>query len=675
MDPIVRKRLRDKSCSDSSITDDEDTSRQKKKSSRSVKVYKQKFKEEWRQSFGKWLICTEDKKPRCTACNKNLEGGYSHIKRHAETQFHIRELEVARQTPKLDVIFKKTTQNDQMKQKAKDAELKMVMFLHEHNLPFLLMEHLPSFVKSVCPDSKIAENVKCSRTKATAITKDCLAPEAKEDICRRLKNSVYSLIIDETTDVGTKKSLAIIIRFFDEMKMSVVDRFLGLVQIESATAESIFSTILKCLKEVGIPFANMIGFAADNASTMMGKTNGVQARFRQILPHIFVLGCVCHSCHLCASAAANKLPKSIEDFARSVYNHFSNSSKRTGELAEYQTFVDLKPQKMLRPSQTRWLSLQAAVDRILHHWDALTLYFTNAVFEDNLHSTESILNCLKTPVYKLYLTFLSYTLESVNKLNLEFQSEKPKIQSLNKSVSELFKSMLKNFMQPSYVDKTPLEKVLIRNPHNFLPLNEIYFGAKAEILISKGAIEAVELQRFRTRALDFYLELCSQIQNRFRFNDPMLKYVEIFSPETALNGSIRSIIVSTTLNFPKLFNENNLEGLDAEWRLLPNVQDIKKFENFDFAEFWMKIACLKNSLDEMMFPNLTKLIKAILSLPHSSAAAERTFSQLNLMKTKSRNRLDVDTCEAILHSKALLNESTCYNWQPSSTLQAKKPKI
>ncbi|KAM0728334.1 hypothetical protein ACS0PU_005116 [Formica fusca] len=203
----------------------------------------------------------------------------------------------------------------------------------------------------------------------------------------------------------------------------------------------------------------------------------------------------------------------------------------------------------------------------------------------------------------------------------------------------------------------------------------MYFGAKVELLMYKDNIEASDLHNFKTRALEFYIELCSQIQNRFCFNDPMLKYIEIFLPETALNGTIPGIVVATEKNFPKLFKENDYDKLDSEWRLVPNVHDIKQYANLDFLSFWMRIGSFKNSLDEIMFPNLTKLIRAILSLPHSSAAAERTFSQLNLMKTKIRNRLDIDTCEAILHAKGLLDESTCFNWQPSSTLQAKKPKI
>lgn len=93
----------------------------------------------------------------------------------------------------------------------------------------------------------------------------------------------------------------------------------------------------------------------------MGNKMGVQAKFREINPNIIVIGCICHSMHLCASAAAEKLPKSIEEFLRSTINHFSNSSKRVESFVEYQKFLKIKPLKILKLSQTRWLSLQVSV--------------------------------------------------------------------------------------------------------------------------------------------------------------------------------------------------------------------------------------------------------------------------------------------------------------------------
>ncbi|CAH1099060.1 unnamed protein product [Psylliodes chrysocephalus] len=106
----------------------------------------------------------------------------------------------------------------------------------------------------------------------------------------------------------------------------------------------------------------MIGFAGDNASVMMGKKTGVQAKFRELNEDIFILGCRCHSLHLCSSAACTKLPKSVEEFVRNLYNHFSNSPRRIDEFEEYQKFLQLKPHKLLRPAQTRWLSLQISFE-------------------------------------------------------------------------------------------------------------------------------------------------------------------------------------------------------------------------------------------------------------------------------------------------------------------------
>lgn len=137
--------------------------------------------------------------------------------------------------------------------------------------------------------------------------------------------------------------------------------------MDSSSAEAIFNTIRNHITELDISIQNLIGLAADNAAVMMGKHtgDGVQARFKQILPNIFVLGCICHSFHLCSFAAAKKLPRSLEDFIREIYNYFSNSSNRMAKLNEFQVFVNLKPHKLLHPAQTRWLSLQVNLSEIL----------------------------------------------------------------------------------------------------------------------------------------------------------------------------------------------------------------------------------------------------------------------------------------------------------------------
>jgi hypothetical protein len=60
-----------------------------------------------------------------------------------------------------------------------------------------------------------------------------------------------------------------------------------------------------------------------------------------------------------------------------------------------------------------------------------------------------------------------------------------------------------------------LEKYTIKNPINNLPIEDIYFGGNVLKTISDGNFSSEQLHLFRTRCLDFYVEGCSQIIQRF----------------------------------------------------------------------------------------------------------------------------------------------------------------
>jgi hypothetical protein len=109
---------------------------------------------------------------------------------------------------------------------------------------------------------------------------------------------------------------------------------------------------------------------------------------------------------LCASEACKQLPRSCQDFARNVYSFFKFSAKRQSEFVQFQKFVEVDEHKLLHPSATRWLSLEAVVNRILEQWPALTLYFNEKWLDQKLIATEQIYKCLNDPFMKLYFLFL-----------------------------------------------------------------------------------------------------------------------------------------------------------------------------------------------------------------------------------------------------------------------------
>ncbi|KAJ8895526.1 hypothetical protein PR048_000862 [Dryococelus australis] len=184
--------------------------------------------------------------------------------------------------------------------------------------------------------------------------------------------------------------------------------------VQEASADSLYRHMTKTLTEADIPYKdNMIRFACDGANVTTGTHNSLSTILTHDIPNLFTMKCVCHSFHLCASYVCMKLPRAVEDLARDVYNYFQCSPKCIGSLAEFQEFVNMKPHKMLYPSQTRWLSLQAVVSQLLEQYDTLKLFFTDAVFTDRLQAAETILNMLNDPVQKLYLIFLSLCLKSL----------------------------------------------------------------------------------------------------------------------------------------------------------------------------------------------------------------------------------------------------------------------
>jgi len=58
-------------------------------------------------------------------------------------------------------------------------------------------------------------------------------------------DSMFSLLVDESTDISVKKQLGICIIFFSETRQSVVSTFLNILEIDNGTAASVVDGIKK----------------------------------------------------------------------------------------------------------------------------------------------------------------------------------------------------------------------------------------------------------------------------------------------------------------------------------------------------------------------------------------------------------------------------------------------
>lgn len=147
--------------------------------------------------------------------------------------------------------------------------------------------------------------------------------------------------------------------------MTSETRFFDLVSVNGCIAEGLYNTIKDSLQEKDIPLENVIGYSSDTTNVMFGGKGSIASLLKRDMPHVITIRCSCHLIHLCASYACLKLSRSLEDMMKNVFAHFSRSSQRQKALQEFQVYCQLPLHKILRLSQTRWLSMVNVVNQVL----------------------------------------------------------------------------------------------------------------------------------------------------------------------------------------------------------------------------------------------------------------------------------------------------------------------
>lgn len=244
----------------------ESVKRKRCESSKKYEHKKQKFRSEWLvdSKYSNWLCCVPNNElmAKCKLCPMEMTAELSVLKKHALTKKHLSCVSSIGTRQKLISnfinYFKKLKEIEQTKR----AEILLCGFLSEHNLPLNVMSHL-----SAVPDSKISQNMNLGRPKATSIVKNVIGQCHSEDLANILKSTCFSVIIDESTDVGCIKTLCICVKFFDKINNQFQTKFFKLVQLftdsdsanQGATAQKIFDELIKAFNESKIPLNNIIG--------------------------------------------------------------------------------------------------------------------------------------------------------------------------------------------------------------------------------------------------------------------------------------------------------------------------------------------------------------------------------------------------------------------------------
>jgi hypothetical protein len=317
------------------------------------------------------------------------------------------------------------------------------------------------------------------------------------------------------------------------------------------------------------------------------------------------------------------------------------------------------------------------INGILEQWDALSSYFsmeasTEKVDKEHAKAIDAVLKNIGT---KPMLTFLSFVLRKVDRMNVEFQATEFRLHEVFNTVTGEYRSLLQLYIKDEVLQKSALHAIDPSDPRNFVALKEVDLGGRTNAFLAKGTLGRGE-ERLRSDALNFLTVLCENIRQRFDFSEGgVLSSLRFLDPRQALarGGDVKSLAMFAG-RFPNIVPDEDLDTLQEEWSDLKHscesLRSVGVLQTDSPPVFWSKIGSLRDGMNQPRFATLTKLAHACLSFPHSNAAVERIFSKINRIKTSQSNRMLTESVKARIQTQQALKASSacCVDWVPSKQL-------
>ena len=110
----------------------------------------------------------------------------------------------------------------------KKAEIRTALYVAEHGSN-ASVDHLGAVLSSLDPKSSILKDFKLYRTKCSGIINHVLGPIMHEQLLADMKDSFFSLIIDESTDVSDKQCLGVMVRYFSRSRKRMLTTLYRLI--------------------------------------------------------------------------------------------------------------------------------------------------------------------------------------------------------------------------------------------------------------------------------------------------------------------------------------------------------------------------------------------------------------------------------------------------------------
>ena len=461
--------------------------------------------------------------------------------------------------------------------------------------------------------------------------------------------SYFSLIVDEATDTCHQEQLSISVRWVDDV-FEIHETVIQLINVPKTDSATLTACIKDCLVRLGLPLSQCRGQAYDGAANMSGHIRGVAAQIQEIEPTAVYVHCLAHSTNLSLQAVGkNVLPiRDALDLVMEVGQLIRFSPKRSSLFSSLQEQMSPGSPSLKPLCPTRWTVRTRAIEAVIANYGVLTEALTE------IHDNGRDEYALKAGGYLTAMERFS-TYFGLKLSHLVFSATEQlsvSLQSKNTTVQEAIgcADVTKKFLQDQRNDRK-FEAFYLRVVEEAKDL-----ASEPTLPRHKRRPQRIEFSScpghrfedaksyFRHQYFEVLDTACGELERRFQQRGGMS--VAATLEKLFLDASNEQRIVG---DFPEEIrqysNDVNLQNLQVQLQMLPNL--IKTYNQMHPSTAIKRVTSLRTlceviqsiSGSRIMFSEVCRLLHIALTIPVTSATAERSFSVLRRLKTYLRSTM------------------------------------
>ena len=450
----------------------------------------------------------------------------------------------------------------------------------------------------------------------------------------------FSVMSDSSTDSSVIDQEGILIRYVHPQTYEPVTRMASVENLENARADGVVDAIKRGLSKCDIDLdkrsdqsAKLVCVNLDGAAVNLGAKNGVAKKLSDSVENnVIVTHCVAHKLELGVLDAVKKNDylKKFEDTLKRICKFYSFSPKRRQELKKLASVLGEDLIMHTEIKAIRWVSSKLrALEAVCQDMN-ITVTHMEQVLEtsnraDELGQAKAILTDLTSVKFVKYIHLMLDVLTAITSTSVMFQNKDLLMFKVKEAVDTLFMKIY----------------AMSNEPGDHMSKFYRLYDTDTKLFDGKFKLNGSLCEFNDDKDIHSLLESIRQyVLERFKdLECPPLSLYRVFDfriwPHTLAELSVYGCqeIKQLCEHTKDLLTEEEVTSIPHEWQTL-KVQASMQRHCHPLAVY---SSILQRQEDSVK--HISALLQILLTVSPSTAACERLFSQMNLVKSSLRTRL------------------------------------